>query len=123
MLRTVCQCYIQCANVTYHNYFSLSALVLLVGCLVEHVACKKLSDEVFICLEQGADELHLVQLLPLPPHHLLLHSNPDWFNLSDAVLPILSWKRGMGVCECHNYLVLLLLGFYLSAQFSRITAR
>ena len=23
-----------------------------------------------ICLEQGADELHMVQLMPLQPHHL-----------------------------------------------------
>jgi len=26
-----------------------------------------------ICLEQGASDLHMVQLMPLPPHHLLLH--------------------------------------------------
>jgi len=25
-----------------------------------------------ICLEQGANDLHMVQLMPLPPHHLLL---------------------------------------------------
>jgi len=25
-----------------------------------------------ICLEQGADDLHMVQLMPLSPHHLLL---------------------------------------------------
>ena len=28
---------------------------------------------VVICLEWGASELHMVQLMPLPPHHLLLH--------------------------------------------------
>jgi len=26
-----------------------------------------------ICLERGADDLHMVQLMPLPPHHFLLH--------------------------------------------------
>jgi len=26
-----------------------------------------------ICLEQNANDLHMVQLMPLPPHHLLLH--------------------------------------------------
>jgi len=26
-----------------------------------------------ICLEPGADDSHMVQLMPLPPHHLLLH--------------------------------------------------
>jgi len=25
-----------------------------------------------ICLEQGANDLHMVQLMPLPPRHLLL---------------------------------------------------
>jgi len=25
-----------------------------------------------ICLQQGANNLHLVQLMSLPPHHLLL---------------------------------------------------
>ena len=47
-----------------------------------------------ICLEQGADELHVVLLLPLPPHRLLLYSYPEWFNLSGAGLPRLSWKGG-----------------------------
>jgi len=52
-------------------------LTLLVGQLEQHPACKKLSDEVhtgvIIYLEQGANDLHMVQLMPLPPHHLLLH--------------------------------------------------
>jgi len=26
-----------------------------------------------VCLERGADNLLMVQLMPLPPHHLLLH--------------------------------------------------
>jgi len=26
-----------------------------------------------ICLEQGATDFHMVQLMQLPPHHLLLH--------------------------------------------------
>jgi len=28
---------------------------------------------VVICLERGAGDLHMVQLMLLPPHHLLLH--------------------------------------------------
>jgi len=28
-----------------------------------------------ICLERGADDLHMVQLMSLPPHHLLLRWN------------------------------------------------
>jgi len=47
-----------------------------------------------ICLERDANDLHMVHLMPPPPRHLLLHYNPDWFNLSDASLPRLSWKRG-----------------------------
>ena len=38
-----------------------------------------------ICLERGADCLHMVQLMPLPfpkPRHHLPHLNPDWFYLS-----------------------------------------
>jgi len=46
------------------------------------------------CLERGADDLHMVQLMPLPPHHLLLWQNPAWFILSGASLPRLSWQRG-----------------------------
>jgi len=34
-----------------------------------------------ICLERGANVLHKVQLMPLPPHHLLLLQNPEWFIL------------------------------------------
>jgi len=29
---------------------------------------------VVICLEQSANDLHMVQLMPLPPYHLLLHA-------------------------------------------------
>jgi len=28
---------------------------------------------VVICLKRGADHLHMVQPMPLPPHYLLLH--------------------------------------------------
>jgi len=27
----------------------------------------------FICLEQGANDMHIVQTMPLPFHHLLVH--------------------------------------------------
>ena len=33
-----------------------------------------------IYLEQGADDLHImVQLMPLPPHHLCFSKNQAWF--------------------------------------------
>ena len=54
-----------------------------------------------ICLERGADCLHMVQLMPLHPKidHLLSHLNLDWFYLSGTGLHRLSWKTGskMGV--------------------------
>jgi len=54
---------------------SFSALTLFVGYQEEHPACKKLSDEVpaWLYLEKNANDLHMVQIMPLPPHHLLLH--------------------------------------------------
>ena len=39
---------------------------------------------VVICLVQSANDLHMVQLLPLPPHHLLVHWSPECFCLYDA---------------------------------------
>ena len=52
---------------------------------------------VVICLERGADCLHMVQLMPLLSQNLinsLPHLNPDWFYLSGTGLLMLSWKRG-----------------------------
>jgi len=44
-------------------------MTLLVGRQEEHLACEKLTDEVlaWLCLEQGANDLHMVELMPLPP--------------------------------------------------------
>jgi len=47
-----------------------------------------------ICLQRGANDLYIVQLMPLPPHHTLLQWNPEGFNLSGAGIPSLSWKKG-----------------------------
>jgi len=47
-----------------------------------------------ICLEQSANGLHTVKLMPLPPYHLLLHYNPEWFCPFGAGLPRLSWEKG-----------------------------
>ena len=51
-----------------------------------------------VCLERGADCLHMVQLMSLPskkPRHLLPRINPDWFYLSHTGLPRLSWKKAI----------------------------
>ena len=49
--------------------------MLLVGWQEGHPACKTLSGEVLSgeVLERGANDLHMVQLMPLPPYYLLLH--------------------------------------------------
>jgi len=52
-----------------------SALTMLDGCQEQHPARKKTvwwGAGVVICLRQGANDMHVVQLTPLPPHHLLL---------------------------------------------------
>jgi len=48
-----------------------------------------------ICLEPGANDLHMIQLMLLPPHHLIISCSSKIQNvyLSDAGLPRLSWKK------------------------------
>jgi len=40
----------------------------------------------------------MVQLMSLPPHHLLLHYNRDWFDLSGAGLPGCLGKKAFNGC-------------------------
>ena len=59
-----------------NHYVAVNAFTLLVGCQEEHVTYKKIESwgaGVVICLEQCTHDVHMVQLMPLPPHHLLLH--------------------------------------------------
>ena len=61
-----------------------------------------------ICLDRCAYDLHIVQLLPLPPYHLLLHSNPEQFNLFGASLPRMTWKEAVklvSVCLISDFLL------------------
>ena len=39
-----------------------------------------------ICLEWGSNDLHVVQLMSLPPRHLLLHS---WATVCKTIRPML----------------------------------
>ena len=55
---------------------------------------------VVLCLERGANDLHMVQLMPLPPHHLLLQQNPEWFILLVPAYPGCPGKRLLKVCVC-----------------------
>jgi len=54
---------------------------------------------VFICLEQGANDLHMVQLMPLPPHRIFASLKPRlvkpfWCRLTKVVLE----KRPLNGC-------------------------
>ena len=54
----------------------LSDLTLLVERQEEHPACQ--NDEMLtllgpICLMRSVNDLHEAQVMPLPPHHVLLH--------------------------------------------------
>jgi len=75
-----------------------SALMLLVGHQEEHPACKHWLMGCWCGCLSGA-RCRLFAYGPaddtaIPkPHHLLPHLNPDWFHLSGAGLPRLSWKR------------------------------
>ena len=56
-----------------------------------------------IYLERGANDLHIVQLMPLPPHHLLLQQNPEWFillvptHLGSPEQRVVKWWRYMSL--------------------------
>jgi len=53
---------------------------------------------VVIHLERGANDLHMVQLMPLPPHHLLLQQNPEWFTFLVPAHPRCSGKMPLNGC-------------------------
>jgi len=56
-----------------------------------------------VCLERGSNDLHMVQLMPLPPHHLLLQQNPEWFILLIPAYPGCPGKKAIKrlfVCVC-----------------------
>jgi len=65
-------------------------LTLLVGQQEGHPACKKLSGDVLASWSVWSEVqtyLHVVQLMPLPPHHLLLEQNPEWFTFLVPAYP------------------------------------
>jgi len=54
-----------------------------------------------ICLECGANDLHMVQLMPLPPHHFLLQQNPEWFTFLVLAYPGCPGKKDVKcMCMC-----------------------
>jgi len=74
--------------------------MLLVGCDEEHQACKKLSDKMLdwlFCLVQSATDLYMVQIMPLPTHHViaLLKSKMFYF-----LVPAYSAGKEVAKCVC-----------------------
>ena len=68
-----------------------SALTLLVGGQEEHPAQKISEDSgVVIFLQRGANDLHMVQLMPLPPDHLCFSKIQNglslWYPFTQVVL-------------------------------------
>ena len=43
-----------------------------------------------ICLERDANDLHMIQLVPLPPqsHHVFALLNPDWCTFLMQAFPV-----------------------------------
>ena len=86
-----------------------SALTLLVWQQEEHLACKKLEwwgAGMIICVERSARDLHMVQLMSLPPHHLCIskmQSEPTVFTLLYncsviyLITPSVLWRCWLGV--------------------------
>ena len=61
-----------------------------------------------ICLERGANDLHMVQLMPWPPRHLLLQQNPEWFILLYRPTQVVLEKRPLNGCVCVCVIIVLL---------------
>jgi len=76
---------------------AFSSSTLLVGWQKEHFCPVKMSNKVLVWLsvysemEQSANDLHVLHLMPLPANHL---ASLKWLCLSGTSLPMLSWKRG-----------------------------
>ena len=54
-----------------------------------------------VFLERDANDLLMVQLMPLPPHHLLLQKNAEWFILLVPAYPGCPGKKAVKyLCVC-----------------------
>jgi len=64
---------------------------------------------VVICLEQGADDLHMVQLMPLPHHHLCFSKIQNGLLFCYQLTKLVLEKKAN-----KKVLLLLLLLFFIS---------
>jgi len=94
------------------NFRAFSALTLLVGREEEHLARKKIEwwgTGVVTCLECGANDLHMVQLMPLPP---IISCFSKIQNGSAFLVPAYQGcpgKRPLNVCVCVNVIFTILV--------------
>jgi len=54
----------------------------------------------------------MVQLMPLLPHHLLPHKNPDWFSLCCRLTPVVLEKRLLNRCLSVNNILMFAAASY-----------
>jgi len=71
----VCMCHCRLCTLLILGNSAFNALMLVVGRQEGHLACKNWVVRYWhgCCLERGANDLYMVQLMPLLPRHLLLH--------------------------------------------------
>ena len=55
-----------------------------------------------ISLERGANDLHMVQMMPLPPRPLLLQQTPEWFILLVLGCPGKKDIKRWCACVCYR---------------------
>ena len=67
-------------------------VVVVVLCITYILTLKWCGTGVIVSLQQAANDLHMVQLVPLPAHHLPLQKNPECLPFW-CCLPRLSWKK------------------------------
>ena len=98
------------------SLITFSALTLLVGWLEEHWPVK-----IWVrrrCLKQSANDLHIVQLMPLPSWHLLLHWNREWFILLVLAYTACPEKRPLNETLSLIYCVVLYLSIIIALVLS-----
>ena len=51
-----------------------------------------------ICLERSANDLHMVKLMPLPPHHLCFSKIQNGLSFWYRPMPVVLEKRSLNDC-------------------------
>ena len=83
---------------SFRSTYTFSASKLLVGHQEEHLACK--NWVMIICLEWGANDLHMVQLMPLSPIISFFNKIQNGFTFLVPAYPGCPKKRLLNGCCC-----------------------